>query len=403
MPIASLKPFRKTAPSSAISTSVTATSWPCSEAGMNGFSTTWAVGVGGREGDRDDEAGGDEAEQAQDEELALPPGQQALQHRDRAVAVRALAGDAAVHRQRAEERDQHQDQGRDRRERAGGEGGDAGLVAERREVVDAGQAHHLPPGMLVVRQVARVRPFHLVRLSLQQPFSERFPRSRWLARHGLRRGHCSASPNVLALRRPDRIRRHASCAERAPNAVPLQAADRAAIQSHRARRSTAIKSTTEDRFAQRVSRRCVAPRPPKPRRRAQPWAGDADASVAASVRFSIQPLPDEPAPASVVIGSVAPGSLLGSIWRGPRSRFSSAGPSSAAGRRSPESPSAVRRGPVADGGPARRAGAPAAGRPAGRRIAADRDRHGAGRARIGLGRRAARAGPSRTRRRQSRC
>jgi hypothetical protein len=32
----------------------------------------------------------------------------------------------------------------------GGEGGDAGLVAEGREVVDPGQAHHLPPGVGMV-------------------------------------------------------------------------------------------------------------------------------------------------------------------------------------------------------------------------------------------------------------
>ena len=34
---------------------------------------------------------------------------------------------------------------------AGGEGGDAGLVAEGGEVVDAGQAHDLPPALALVR------------------------------------------------------------------------------------------------------------------------------------------------------------------------------------------------------------------------------------------------------------
>ena len=43
MPIASAKPLRNTAPSSASSTSVTATSWPCSAVPTNGFSTTCAV------------------------------------------------------------------------------------------------------------------------------------------------------------------------------------------------------------------------------------------------------------------------------------------------------------------------------------------------------------------------
>ena len=60
-----------------------------------------------------------------------------LQHRDRALAVRALRGHPPVHRQRAEQGDQHQDQGRERREHAGGQRGDARLVAERGEVVDA--------------------------------------------------------------------------------------------------------------------------------------------------------------------------------------------------------------------------------------------------------------------------
>ena len=55
-------------------------------------------------------------------------------------------GDAVVDRQRAEQRQQHEDERRERREGAGGEERDAGLVAERREVVDARQAHDLPPG-----------------------------------------------------------------------------------------------------------------------------------------------------------------------------------------------------------------------------------------------------------------
>ena len=41
-----------------------------------------------------------------------------------------------------------------RREQAGGEKRDAGLIAERREVVDAGEAHDLPPGGLVARVLA---------------------------------------------------------------------------------------------------------------------------------------------------------------------------------------------------------------------------------------------------------
>ena len=68
---------------------------------------------------------------------------------DAPLPVRAELRDAAVHRQRAEEREQHEDERGERREEAGGEKRDPGLVAERREVIDPGQAHHLPPGGLV--------------------------------------------------------------------------------------------------------------------------------------------------------------------------------------------------------------------------------------------------------------
>ena len=54
-------------------------------------------------------------------------------------------GHLAVDGQGHEQRDQHQHQRGDRRQDAGGQEGDAGLVAEGREVVDAGQAHDLPP------------------------------------------------------------------------------------------------------------------------------------------------------------------------------------------------------------------------------------------------------------------
>jgi hypothetical protein len=70
-------------------------------------------GVGGREGDGDDEVGGHEAEQYEHEELALPPGQEPLQHRDRALAVRALSGDVAVDREGAEQGEEDQQDGRD--------------------------------------------------------------------------------------------------------------------------------------------------------------------------------------------------------------------------------------------------------------------------------------------------
>ena len=115
MPIASLKPLRKTAPSSAISTSVTGDLRARAGRGANGFSTMWAVASAAERVIVMTKSVATKPSRHEHEQLALPPGQQALEHRDRAVAVRALAGDPPVHRQRAEEREQHQDQRGDRR------------------------------------------------------------------------------------------------------------------------------------------------------------------------------------------------------------------------------------------------------------------------------------------------
>ncbi len=92
-------------------------------------------GVGGGQGDGDEEVGGREAEQGEDEELALPEGQQPRQHRDRALAVRTLLCHPPVDRQRARQRHDHQHDRRDGGEEAGHERGDAGPVAEGGEVV----------------------------------------------------------------------------------------------------------------------------------------------------------------------------------------------------------------------------------------------------------------------------
>src|SRR5204862_5917038 len=46
--------------------------------------------------------------------------------------------------------EEHENERGQRREQAGGQEGDPGLVAERRKVVDAGEAHDLPPRRLVV-------------------------------------------------------------------------------------------------------------------------------------------------------------------------------------------------------------------------------------------------------------
>jgi hypothetical protein len=103
-----------------------------------------------REGHRDDEVSGRKAEKHQDEDLSLPEGEKAFQHRDRTFAMWTLHGHAAIHRQRPQESQSHEHQGGDRRKHAGRQRRDARLVAEGREVVDPRQAHHLPPSMALM-------------------------------------------------------------------------------------------------------------------------------------------------------------------------------------------------------------------------------------------------------------
>ena len=109
-------------------------------------------GIGRGERHGDDEIGGGEAEQDEDEGFAAPLRKEPLQHADAALAVGTGFGDAGVDRQGAEQGDQNQNQRGQRGEQAGGQKGDAGLVAERREVVDAGEAHHAPPGVFRLRR-----------------------------------------------------------------------------------------------------------------------------------------------------------------------------------------------------------------------------------------------------------
>ena len=138
-----------------------ATSWPCRQRGDVRVLDDVRGRVRGRQGHRDQEVGGGEPEQHQHEQLALPEGQQPLEHRDRALAVRALLRHPPVDRQRPEQGQRDQHQGRERGQHAGGERGDARLVAEGGEVVDAGQAHHPPPRVaLLVRSSwpARAEP-----------------------------------------------------------------------------------------------------------------------------------------------------------------------------------------------------------------------------------------------------
>ena len=138
--------------------------------------------VRGGERHGDHEVGGREPQQHQDEEFPAPTRQQPLQHGDGPLAAVAFAGHPAVDRQCAQQGHGDQDQGGQRRNHARGERGDGRLVAQRGEVVDAGQAHDLPPRVLLQVAVAH-GPGPLVDSlgvlqAEQQPFPEVVPGSR---------------------------------------------------------------------------------------------------------------------------------------------------------------------------------------------------------------------------------
>src|SRR5215208_5302064 len=86
-------------------------------------------GVCGREGYGDDPRRRNEPQQAEHQQLAFPERQQLLEHRDRALSVRALRRDDAVHRQHPEEGQEDYKKGGDRRESPGCDRRDGGYVA----------------------------------------------------------------------------------------------------------------------------------------------------------------------------------------------------------------------------------------------------------------------------------
>jgi hypothetical protein len=108
---------------------------------------------GGGERLRDDEIGGGEAQQHQEEKVGRPATEQSLEHRDRTLAVRRLAGDLAIDRDRAAERHRHEDDGGDRREHAYRVKGNRRLITERAEIVHAGETHYPQPEALVFVRV----------------------------------------------------------------------------------------------------------------------------------------------------------------------------------------------------------------------------------------------------------
>src|SRR6185503_7587086 len=94
--------------------------------------------IGGGQRGGDDEVRGGKTEQAEDERLSPPAREELLEHRNPAVPGRTGGGDAVVNRPRAGDSEQAEGEGGDRGKVVSGEQGDAGLVAERREVVHTG-------------------------------------------------------------------------------------------------------------------------------------------------------------------------------------------------------------------------------------------------------------------------
>ena len=178
--IASLKPFRKIAPSRATS-SARQDDRMVNPVRNERVLDDVGRGVGGRHRDRDDEARCRKPEKAEDDRLPAPPGQPIFEDRQAALAVRAQRRHAPVHRQRAEERESDEDNRREWREIAGREERDARLVAQGREVVDASEAHDLPPAR-GVSHPSRL-PAGLVGDSCQKPRAQAGARGRSISVH----------------------------------------------------------------------------------------------------------------------------------------------------------------------------------------------------------------------------
>jgi len=191
--------LRKTAASAARIARVIRTWCSPRKGSRNGFSIACFGRVGGGQRHRDDEVRGREAEQDEHQYLALPAREQVLEHGDRALPRVAAPGHLVVDRQRAEERDEDENHGGDRRHHPRREESDARLVSEGREVIDAGQPDDLPP---------RVRPDLVAgvvvhRLAAGEPLPE--------GRPVLVRGLGQPRPEGDALRDPtlgERVVRH---------------------------------------------------------------------------------------------------------------------------------------------------------------------------------------------------
>ena len=86
-------------------------SWSCKKAGISGFSTTWTAASAAERVIVTIKPVATNPSRHEHQQLAPPEREQPLQHRDRALPVRALLGDAPVHRQGPEEGQEHDEVG----------------------------------------------------------------------------------------------------------------------------------------------------------------------------------------------------------------------------------------------------------------------------------------------------
>ena len=82
--------------------------------------------------------------------------------------MRARGSNAVVHRESAKQCEQDENERRHWRQRTSGKEGHTWLISQRREVIDAGQAHHFPPRVCVVT-FSGVWTFDFFAVPFQQP------------------------------------------------------------------------------------------------------------------------------------------------------------------------------------------------------------------------------------------
>ena len=129
-------------------------------------------GVRGRERYRDDKARRNEPEQDENEHLSFPTGKQLFEHRDRTVAVRALLPRPACTSEEPRKVSTSTSTSVAKGDRApAATSADARLITERRKIIDAGQAHDLPPRSFVVAAFGFVRTFWLA-YAVEKPLAQ---------------------------------------------------------------------------------------------------------------------------------------------------------------------------------------------------------------------------------------